>query len=100
MILQKCLILRPDLKLQIVLLGHDFLLKNSVNILYEESTGKMSIKINREVLQLLNHKKESDLNSYFPPSFLAKSEIVEEISQETVTPEYPINLENESNQCK
>ena len=32
LIRQKCLILRPELQLQLVLLGNDFLLKNSVGI--------------------------------------------------------------------
>ena len=46
---QKCLILRPELKLQIVLLGGDFLLKNSAGINYDDSTGLTSIKINNKL---------------------------------------------------
>ena len=46
LIKQKCLILRPELKLQIVLLG----------INYDESTSTMSIKINNETVILLSDK--------------------------------------------
>ena len=41
LIRQKCLILRPELKLQIVLLGGDFLLNNSVGINYDVTTSTM-----------------------------------------------------------
>ena len=50
LIRQKCLILRPELQLQLVLLGNDFLLKNSVGISYDDLSGQMTIKINKEII--------------------------------------------------
>ena len=61
LIKQKCLILRPELKLQIVLLGDDFLLSNSVGINYDKATSTMLIKINNELVTLLSDKMESNL---------------------------------------
>ena len=40
---------------------------------------------------------ESNLNHYYPSSFLANSEITEEKSEDSVTPKDPINPETPSN---
>ena len=40
---QNCLILRPELDLQLILLGNDFLYQNSVNISYTRSSVQTQI---------------------------------------------------------
>ena len=93
---QKCLILRPELQLQIILLDTDFLIKNSVGISYDDLSCRMTIKINKEVIQLLSDKMETNLNHYYPTYFLANSEITEEKSEDSVTPKNPVNYETPS----
>ena len=77
-------------------MGNDFLLKNSVGISYDDLSGQMTIKINKEVIQLLSDKMETNLNHYYPSSFLANSEITEEKSEDSVTPKNSVNLETPS----
>ena len=43
---QKCLILREDLNLEIVLLGKDFLMGNNVSIKYDDQTRSIVVHVN------------------------------------------------------
>ena len=58
---QNCLILRPELDLQLILLGNDFLYQNSVNISYTRSSVRTQIFINSESVPLLTGK----IQAYF-----------------------------------
>ena len=68
-LLQNCLILRPHLDLSFVLLGNDFLTKNSVNISYNTSSAQPMISINTQEVALLSTTLSE--NSYFISSCLA-----------------------------
>ena len=50
LIKQNCLILRPELELQLILLGNDFLYSNSVNFTYSRSSVQTTISINSELV--------------------------------------------------
>ena len=73
------------------------MLKKSVGISYDDSTGRMTISINNEVVALLADKMETNLNHYYPSSFLANSEITKEKPEDSVTPKNPVNPETPSN---
>ena len=73
---QNCLILRPELELQLVLLGNDFLHSNSVNISNSSSSVQTTISINSELVPLLTDKIKA--YSLYPSSFLANSHLSEE----------------------
>ena len=77
LIRQKCLILRPELKLGIVLLGEDFLMTNNVGIKYDLSTSSMLIDINGETVTLLTDKMEGNLKSYYPSTFLTATMLIQ-----------------------
>ena len=76
LIKQNCLILRPELELQLVLLGNDFLYSNSVNISYPRSSVQTTISINSEMVPLLTDKIQAYL--LYPTSFLTNSHLAEE----------------------
>ena len=71
---QKCLVLRPDLKLDIILLGTDFLHKNGVEMKYDRDNTKQ-YKINDIPVVLLTEPIDANLMTWYPDSFLANTEI-------------------------
>ena len=71
LVTQNCLILRPNLELQFVLLGNDFLYDNSVNISYSRSEDQPLISINFEKVPLLNDNQKAQ--SFYSNSFLVNS---------------------------
>ena len=71
---QKCLVLRPDLKLDIILLGTDFLHQNGVEMKYDKNNTKQ-YKINDIPVVLLTEPVDANLMTWFPDSFLANTEI-------------------------
>ena len=46
--MQKCLILKPELKLEIVLLGENFLFANNMGDQYDSATASMLVQVNIE----------------------------------------------------
>ena len=73
---QNCLILRPELELQLILLVNDFLHSNSINISYSRSSVQTTISINSESVPLLTDKIQAYL--LYPTSFLANCHLAEE----------------------
>ena len=71
---QKCLVLRPDLKLDIILLGTDFLHINGVEMKYDRDNTKQ-YKINDIPVVLLTEPIDANLMTWYPDSFLANTEI-------------------------
>ena len=57
----------------------------------------MTISINNEVVSLLSDQMETNLNHYYPSSFLANSEITEEKPEDSVTPTNSVNPVTPSN---
>ena len=72
---QKCLVLRPDLKLDIILLGNDFLHDNGVEMKYDKETHTKQYKINDIPVVLLTEPIDANLMTWYPDSFLANTEI-------------------------
>ena len=79
---QKCLVLRPDLKLDIILLGTDFLHQNGVEMKYDKDNTKQ-YKINNIPVVLLTEPVDANLMTWFPDSFLANTEIDQSTSSLT-----------------
>ena len=80
---QKCLVLRPDLKLDIILLGTDFLHKNGVEMKYDKDNTKQ-YKINDIPVVLLTEPIDANLMTWYPDSFLANTEINQSTSFLTI----------------
>ena len=71
---QKCLVLRPALKLDIILLGNDFLHQNAVKMSYNKDNTK-KYEINDIPVVLLTEPIDANLMTWFPDSFLAITEL-------------------------
>ena len=96
---QKCLILRSELKLGIVLLGEDFLMTNNVGIKYDSKTLSMLIDINDQRVTLLTDKMESNLKSYYPSTFLTGTTITQEPeNSETPNTSVPLHATDDFDQ--
>ena len=75
----KCLVLRPDLKLDIILLGEDFLLNNDVEMKYDKKTLSKQFKINGIRVVLLAEAITCNLMT-FPASFLTTTNMTKDPS--------------------
>ena len=84
---QKCLILREDLNLEIVLLGEDFLMSNNVSIKYDDQTRYIVVHVNDSQVSLLNDQTEENLQIYNSSTFLTESMVTKKVLQSsTVLP--------------
>ena len=71
---QKCLVLRPALKLDIILIGNDFLHSNGVEMKYDKDNTKQC-KINDILVVLLTEPIDANLMTWYSDSFLANTQI-------------------------
>ena len=74
---QKCLILREDLNLQIVLLGEDFLMCNNVSIKYDDKSKNIIVHVNDKAITLLNQTEDLQIcnSSTFFTKFARESSV-------------------------
>ena len=76
---QKCLVLRQALKLDIILLGNDFLHQNAVNMSFNKDNTK-KYEINDIPVVLLTDPIDANLMTWFPDSFLAITDFEHHLS--------------------
>ena len=84
---------RTELKLNIVLLGTDFLLAYNVGLQYDSATASLLVHINGERVSLLSDQMESNLGHYYPSTFLTDSTTTQELQQSNfASPANPLLL--------